>query len=127
MFGSSGKGEAVVSRVERHHSQILKGVLDMCVLASIVEEPTYGYALVQKLEEQGLAVPNEASIYLVLKRLTERGRIEPRLVESDSGPTRKVYEATEQGRNVLIAWEADWQAVQAGVEAVLGQARGAGA
>jgi PadR family transcriptional regulator PadR len=114
----------VVSRVERHHAQILKGVLDMCVLASIVEEPTYGYALVNKLNERGLAVPSEGSIYLVLKRLTERGRIEHRLVASDSGPTRKVYEATDLGRDVLRAWEADWAAVQAGVEAVLGGTRG---
>ncbi len=114
----------MVSRVERHHSQILKGVLDMCVLASIVEEPTYGYALVQKLDARGLAVPSEGTIYLVLKRLTERGRIEPRLVESDSGPTRKVYYATDLGRDVLYAWEADWQAVRTGVEAVLAGARG---
>lgn len=109
----------LVSRVERHHSQILKGVLDMCVLASIIEEPSYGYALVQKLNDRGLAVPSEGSIYLILKRLTERGRIEPQLVESDSGPTRKVYYATETGRDVLNAWEADWQAVRSGVEAVL--------
>ena len=66
----------MVSSVEVHHSQILKGVLDMCVLASIVEEPTYGYALVQKLNDLGLTVPSEGSIYLVLKRLKAAGRIE---------------------------------------------------
>ncbi len=115
----------MVSRVEQHHSQILKGVLDMCVLASIVEEPIYGYALIQKLEERGLAVPSEASVYLVLKRLTERGRIEHELVESDSGPARKVYSATDLGRDVLYAWEADWDAVRSGVDAVLSGARGA--
>ncbi len=107
------------STVESHHAQILKGVLDMCVLASIVDEPSYGYALMQKLNDRGLAVPNEGSIYLVLKRLAERGRVEAELVESESGPARKVYSATEAGRDVLLAWEADWQGVQAGVEAVL--------
>ena len=50
----------MVSRVEKHHSQILKGVLDMCVLASIVEEPDYGYALVQKLNEKGLTAARPA-------------------------------------------------------------------
>jgi PadR family transcriptional regulator PadR len=110
----------MVSRVEIHHSQILKGVLDICVLASIVEEPSYGYALVQKLNERGLAVPNEGSIYLVLKRLKKDGRIEATLVPSDSGPARKVYEATDLGRDVLAAWVADWRAVSAGVDAVLG-------
>ena len=112
--------QGMVSRVELHHSQILKGVLDTCVLASIVDKPDYGYALVQKLQERGLAIPNEGSIYLVLKRLEKRGRIESELVASDSGPARKVYSATEAGRDVLLAWIADWEAVRAGVDAVLG-------
>ena len=91
----------------------------MCVLASIVEEPNYGYALVQKLNEKGLMVPGEGSIYLVLKRLKDRGRITDELVASDSGPARKVYHATEDGKDVLQAWMADWGAVRDGVEAVL--------
>jgi PadR family transcriptional regulator PadR len=109
----------MVSSVEVHHSQILKGVLDMCVLASIIDEPTYGYALVQKLNERGLALPNEGSIYLVLKRLKNNGRIIDELVASDSGPARKVYHATDAGRDVLEAWTADWHAVRDGVDAVL--------
>lgn len=109
----------MVSSVELHHSQILKGVLDMCVLASIVEEPNYGYALVQTLNERGVALPNEGSIYLVLKRLKKHGRIIDELVASDSGPARKVYSSTESGRDVLAAWTADWHAVRDGVEAVL--------
>lgn len=109
----------MVSSVEVHHSQILKGVLDICVLASIVEEPSYGYALVQKLNQRGLSVPNEGTIYLVLKRLQANGRITSELQASASGPARKVYHATDAGRDVLAAWTADWQAVRDGVDAVL--------
>jgi PadR family transcriptional regulator PadR len=109
----------MVSSVEGHHSQTLKGVLDMCVLASIVDEPDYGYALVQKLNERGLAVLNEGTIYLVLKRLKAHGRIDDELVASDSGPARKVYHATPAGRDVLAAWITDWEAVRNGVDAVL--------
>ncbi len=110
----------MVSSVEVHHSQTLKGVLDMCVLASISEKPSYGYALVQELNRRGLAVANEGSIYLVLKRLETNGRIEGQLEASESGPARRVYHATETGRDVLAAWTADWLAVRAGVDAVLG-------
>jgi len=102
---------------------MLKGVLDMCVLASIVEEPSYGYALVSALNERGVAVPNENSVYLVLKRLAKAGRIESEMVDSDSGPPRKVYKATNLGRDVLYAWMADWTAVRDGVEAVLAKHR----
>lgn len=109
----------MVSSVEGHHAQILKGVLDMCVLASIVEQPDYGYALVQKLNERGLAVANEGSVYLVLKRLKAHGRVHDELVASDSGPARKVYQATPAGRDVLTAWMADWAAVRDAVDTVL--------
>ncbi len=109
----------MVSSVEVHHSQTLKGVLDMCVLASVMRKPNYGYALMQELNQRGLAVPNEGSIYLVLKRLETNGRIEGRLEASESGPARRVYRATEAGRDVLAAWTADWLAVRAGVDAVL--------
>lgn len=109
----------MASSVEVHHAQILKGVLDMCVLASIAKEPDYGYALVQKLNADGLAVPNEGSIYLVLKRLESKGRIAGHLTPSESGPARKVYDITETGRDVLAAWTADWMAVRNGVDAVL--------
>lgn len=91
----------------------------MCVLASVVEHPDYGYALVQKLNERGLTVANEGSIYLVLKRLKAHGRIDDELVASESGPARKVYHATQSGRDVLNAWMADWGAVRDGVDAVL--------
>lgn len=91
----------------------------MCVLSSIIDEPTYGYALVQNLNAKGLAVPSEGSIYLVLKRLKTDGRIEDELVASDSGPARKVYHATDAGRDVLAAWMADWHGVRDGVDAVL--------
>lgn len=111
----------MVSSVDVHRSQILKGVLDMCVLASIVDQPNYGYALAQRLNDQGLVLANEGSIYLVLKRLQADGRVEAELMASESGPARKVYHATEAGRDVLAAWMADWQAVRDGVDAVLGK------
>ncbi len=109
----------MVSSVASHHSQMLKGLLDMCVLALIAEEPTYGYALVERLEEKGLVVQNEASVYLVLKRLDGKGRIEAHLEPSSTGPARKVYQATDAGRDVLLGWMADWAAVRDGVDRVL--------
>ncbi|WP_207955734.1 PadR family transcriptional regulator [Rubrobacter marinus] len=39
---------------EKRSSQLLRGVLDMCLLALISEEPCYGYEMVRKMEERGL-------------------------------------------------------------------------
>lgn len=46
-----------------HRSQLLKGVLDMCLLAIISEEPSYGYEMADKLSSKGLHLTSEGSIY----------------------------------------------------------------
>ena len=49
-----------------HSSQLLKGVLDMCLLALIDQEPSYGYEMVDKLQRNGLELVSEGSIYPLL-------------------------------------------------------------
>lgn len=104
---------------DRHHTQIMKGVLDMCLLSTIVEEPAYGYGMVQKLNGRGWVIAQEGSIYPVLKRLEKAGFITSELVASPSGPARKYYSATTTGVEILELWAADWRSVRDGVDAVL--------
>ncbi len=102
-----------------HHAQIMRGVLDMCVLGCLVDSPSYGYELLQKLEQAGMPAGSEASIYLVLKRLKKHDLVEAELVASDSGPARKVYQPTDLGRQTLSEWIDDWRTVNQGVETIL--------
>lgn len=102
-----------------HHTQILKGLLDMCLLAIVNEGPSYGYDMVRQLSEQGLEVAGETSIYPVLRRLGKRGLIESYLQDSPSGPARKYYRITAAGRRLLKKWADDWQTVRNGVDDVL--------
>jgi PadR family transcriptional regulator PadR len=81
-----------------HSSQLLKGVLDMCLLALIAEEPSYGYEMVDKLEHRGLELVSEGSIYPLLSRLSREGLISSEWVESRQGPPRKYYNLTDDGR-----------------------------
>ncbi len=111
----------MVAGKEVHHTQILKGVLEMCLLAIIVEERTYGYAMVRRLSEQGLKVASESSIYPALKRLKAQGLVVTELVDSSSGPARKYYECTPAGIDMLNNWIDDWYEVRAGVDAVTEQ------
>lgn len=50
-------------------SQLLKGILDGCVLAVIEKEPVYGYILSKKLQQLGLQEISEGTLYPVLLRL----------------------------------------------------------
>jgi PadR family transcriptional regulator PadR len=100
-------------------SQLLKGVLDMCLLAVISEEPTYGYEMARKLQERGLKLVSEGSIYPLLSRLQKQGLVDGYLVESPGGPARKYYRLATPGRRALESWTADWRTLATGVDGVL--------
>ena len=102
-----------------HSSQMLKGVLDMCLLAVISEEPSYGYEMVDKLGRRGLELVSEGSIYPLLSRLQRAGLIEGYLVESTGGPPRKYYRIADTGRRRLRDWAGEWDRLSRGVTAVL--------
>jgi PadR family transcriptional regulator, regulatory protein PadR len=105
-------------------SQLLKGVLDMCLLAIISEEPSYGYEMVNKLAERGLDLVSEGTIYPVLSRLQKSALVEGYLVESSGGPARKYYRLTSQGATTLETWREGWQELSHGVDNVLRGAKG---
>jgi PadR family transcriptional regulator PadR len=98
---------------------MLKGVLDMCLLAVISEEPSYGYEMVDKLERRGLELVSEGSIYPLLSRLQRAGLIEGYFVESTGGPPRKYYRIADTGRRQLRDWAGEWDRLSRGVTAVL--------
>ena len=103
-----------------HSSQLLKGVLDMCLLALIAEEPSYGYEMVDKLESRGLELVSEGSIYPTLSRLQKAGLIQGYFVETGgSGPPRKYYRIAASGTDQLTRWAEEWERLSMGVRAVL--------
>ncbi|MFC0038033.1 PadR family transcriptional regulator [Actinomadura rayongensis] len=107
------------SDVGKRRSQWLRGVLDLCLLAVVADEPAYGYEMVQRLSAAGLDAVAEGSIYPALGRLQREGLLESFLVESAEGPARKYYRPTAGGRAALAAWSGEWERLVAGVAAVL--------
>lgn len=102
-----------------HTTQLLHGVLDMCLLSLIEEEASYGYEMVSKLRERGLDLASEGSIYPLLSRLQKQGIIEGYLVQSPTGPARKYYRMSEEGREILEQWRTEWHEFSSSVNAVL--------
>lgn len=103
-----------------HNSQLLKGVLDMCLLSLIAEEPSYGYEMAAKLKDRGLPLVSDGSIYPTLSRLQKAGLVEGYFVEADgSGPPRKYYRIVAPGRERLIEWSGEWKDLSTGVSAIL--------
>lgn len=89
-------------------SQLLKGILDGCVLAVIEKEAVYGYELSKKLQDIGLQDVSEGTIYPVLLRLQKNGLIRGEMRPSDSGPNRKYYFLTDTGQETLKTIIEEW-------------------
>jgi PadR family transcriptional regulator PadR len=92
-------------------SQLLKGILDGCVLAVIEKEPVYGYELSKKLQEFGLSDISEGTIYPVLLRLQKNGLISGEMQPSESGPNRKYYYLTDEGKGALEIIASEWKQI----------------
>lgn len=98
---------------------MLKGILPLLVIALLSEHESYGYELVQRLQDAGLADITTGTVYPALTRLEREGLISSRLVASPSGPARKYYVPTEAGTTHLHVSAAGWRALAATVETVL--------
>jgi PadR family transcriptional regulator PadR len=100
-------------------SQLLRGVLDVCLLAVLVDEPAYGYEMTKRLAARGLDVVGEGSIYPVLGRLERGGLVEPFEQPSDGGPPRKYYRVTPGGLSAFERWRQEWSDTSSAIDAVL--------
>lgn len=100
-------------------TQLLKGVLDLAVLATVDRGDGYGYDVVRRLREQGLGQVGDASVYGTLRRLYAAGHLSSYVVASESGPHRKYYGITTSGRSHLKRQRDDWSSFSAVITAIL--------
>jgi PadR family transcriptional regulator PadR len=104
----------------QRRSQLLRGVLDLCLLAVVDEEPAYGYEMTKRLKARGLSIVGEGSIYPLLGRLEREGLVDTHRAASDGGPPRKYYRASREGQRELAAGVSEWRAARDAIDAVLG-------
>ena len=90
-------------------TQLLKGVLDLAVLAVLEGEDGYGYDVVRRLRAAGLEDVGDASVYGTLRRLYAAGHLTSYVVPSDEGPHRKYYGLNASGRAQLEITTKTWQ------------------
>lgn len=105
---------------EGRRSQLLRGVLDLCLLAVMDEGPTYGYEMTKRLRARGLSTVGEGSIYPILGRLERDGLVDTRRAAGDGGPPRKYYSLSPEGQRGLEDGVREWQAVRDAVDGALG-------
>jgi PadR family transcriptional regulator PadR len=100
-------------------TQLLKGVLDVAVLAAIQDADGYGYDVVRRLRSAGLEDIGDASVYGTLRRLYSAGALTSYVVPSGGGPHRKYYGINAQGRAMLAEQREGWASFAATMNGLL--------
>lgn len=90
-------------------TQLMKGVLEGCILSIISKEETYGYEILSVLEQSGFSGLSEGTLYPIITRLDKNGYISCRKAKSPLGPVRKYYSITPQGQKHLEEFKNQYQ------------------
>src|SRR5204862_4990387 len=101
-------------------TQLLKGVLDLAVLSVLAEEDGYGYDVVRRLRDGGLADVGDASVYGTLRRLYRAGSLTTYVMPSDEGPHRRYYGINDRGRTQLLEVRETWSTFSRTLDRLLG-------
>ena len=92
-------------------TEMLKGVLEGCVLEIISRGETYGYEITQQLRELGFTDVVEGTVYTITMRLEKNNLVDIEKKPSNMGPPRKFYTLNAAGHEQLRAFWEKWEFV----------------
>lgn len=88
--------------------QLKRGLLDVCVLAAIKNEDSYGYQIIKDMKPY--IELSESTLYTILKRLEAGNMLTVRTAEH-GGRLRKYYRITDAGRNRIENFKEEWKEI----------------
>jgi PadR family transcriptional regulator, regulatory protein PadR len=89
-------------------TELLKGVLEGCILEIICREETYGYEIVKRLNALGFEDIVEGTVYTILLRLEKNRLVDIQKKSSEIGPPRKFYTLNAAGQEHLSDFWNKW-------------------
>ena len=98
--------------------QLKRGLLDVCVLAAIKDEDSYGYKIIKDMKPY--INMSESTLYTILKRLELSGMLTVRTAEHD-GRLRKYYHITNAGIGRIKDFKDEWREVMSIYKFVMGE------
>lgn len=94
-------------KLDNTQAQMRKGVLELCILSTLNNESKYSSEILHTLKESKLIVV-EGTIYPLLTRLKNSKLLEYNWEESKTGPPRKYYTITKEGKFFLENLNESW-------------------
>lgn len=89
-------------------TEMLKGILEGCVLEIISRKETYGYEITKQLNALGFTDVVEGTVYTILVRLEKNKLVETTKKPSEIGPPRKFFKLNEDGEKELVLFWEKW-------------------
>ncbi len=106
--------KSIVMDIQNTQSQMRKGVLEFCILSIIQQGEVYPSDIVEKMKLANLHIL-EGTLYPLLTRLKNAGLLNYRWVESISGPPRKYFVMTEEGKAAFEVLLKTWNEMTSAV------------
>jgi PadR family transcriptional regulator, regulatory protein PadR len=103
---------------ENTKAQMRKGVLEFCILCILSEKDAYPSEIIEAMKESKLIVV-EGTLYPLLMRLKNEKRLTYEWKESTSGPPRKYYRLTPEGKELLKEIYSSWNELVGSVEQIV--------
>ena len=89
------------------------------MLTVLASGPAYSHDIVRTLADVEGMLTSEGTVYPMLSRLRRAGLVETSWRESPTGPPRRYYELTAQGRHAVAAFAAAWHTFRTGVDRII--------
>lgn len=109
--------------LRKFHKELSAGTVSLALLAVVADgnEAMYGYQIAKRLEQigDGVLAGKQSALYPVLRNLEAAGLLDSFVEPSVSGPPRRYYRVTSQGREALVDWSAAWRATRDSLDSVL--------
>jgi PadR family transcriptional regulator PadR len=93
--------------VENSKAQMKKGILELCILSIISRGEVYASDIIEELKSSKMIVV-EGTLYPLLTRLKNEGLLSYQWIESKSGPPRKYFQLTLEGKEFLNGLNDTW-------------------
>lgn len=104
--------------IENTQVQMRKGILEFCILNIISRGEVYASDMLEELTSAKIMVV-EGTLYPLLTRLRKAGLVDYKWVESTSGPPRKYYTLTEDGKKFLQGLDDTWQELVSSTQKII--------